>query len=227
MWFTNQSLPNRLKKEKLKIYDRQIDHLVYCVPNMLDAIEHFKETLGVEATIGGRHLNQGTINALINLGDKCYLEILAIDEENKDIKSPRWMGLDMATAPKITRWAISSEDVNQDSQVLQQYNPELGNIIDGSRVSPTGAMLKWKMTKPLATPEVEIAPFILDWSESAMHPTDNMVQSCALESVEFFSPENPKLNICLDGIFGNFQLIESKQPKIVATIRGPRGVVTI
>jgi hypothetical protein len=55
--------------------------------------------LGVKPVIGGRHLLHGTKNALINLGNQCYLEILAKDEENPTFKGTRWMGIDLITQP--------------------------------------------------------------------------------------------------------------------------------
>lgn len=113
--------------------NRKIDHIVYCVPDLEQAIDYFKNKLGITPVIGGRHLLRGTKNALLNLGDQCYLELLSIDYENKNIPPPRWMGIDLINEPKITRWAVQSEDVNSDQEILTQYSPDLGIVSEGQR----------------------------------------------------------------------------------------------
>ena len=61
---------------------REIDHIVYCVPDLENGIDYIEELLGIRPVFGGRHLSNGTKNALLNLGDNCYLEILAVDDES-------------------------------------------------------------------------------------------------------------------------------------------------
>lgn len=58
---------------------RKIDHLVYCVPDLEAAIQHFLKVYDISFTYGGQHLTQGTHNAILNIGNGAYLELLAID----------------------------------------------------------------------------------------------------------------------------------------------------
>jgi len=46
---------------------RKLDHIVYCVPDLEEAIDFFNQKLGVTPLVGGRHLLQGTKNALIKI----------------------------------------------------------------------------------------------------------------------------------------------------------------
>ena len=64
---------------------RQIDHIVYTVPNLEKAMDWFTEISGIQPAFGGYHTTQGTKNAVVNLGNSCYLELLAADNENKNI----------------------------------------------------------------------------------------------------------------------------------------------
>ncbi|MEL6718114.1 MAG: VOC family protein, partial [Bacteroidota bacterium] len=74
---------------------QQLDHIVYAVPNLEEAINWFEENAGIQPVFGGYHTTQGTKNALLKIGAQCYLELLAVDKENKEIVSPRWMGIDL------------------------------------------------------------------------------------------------------------------------------------
>lgn len=114
---------------------------MYCIHDLETGCDYFEELLGVRPVFGGYHHMQGTKNALLNLGDGCYLELLAIDESNKDIKAPRWMGIDLLSAPKLTRWAVKSEDLESDSEILQTANREMGMIIKGARKAVDGSDL--------------------------------------------------------------------------------------
>jgi hypothetical protein len=54
-----------------------IDHLVVLARGLDRAIDDFEQRLGVRATLGGRHEAFGTHNALLSLGEDCYLELIA------------------------------------------------------------------------------------------------------------------------------------------------------
>ena len=96
--------------QKVMNIGRKIDHIVYAVPDLSAACDELEELLGVRPIFGGYHDSQGTKNALLNLGNQCYLELLAVDEANTKIEAPRWMGVDLIQHPRITRWAIKSDN---------------------------------------------------------------------------------------------------------------------
>jgi len=204
---------------------KKIDHLVYCVQNLEDAISDLEKKLGVTAIIGGRHTTQGTKNALINLGDKCYLEILAIDHENQTVKTDRWMGIDLLQESKITRWAIKSNKIIADAKYLEQYNKLMGHVTKGSRKMTNGKTLIWQIAMPLSAPEIDIAPFITDWSDSDAHPTDSLDHKCKLLELRLSHP-NPK---DLENLFYKLDIgvsiTKSENISIKAIIQCPKGIV--
>ena len=177
-------------------------------------------------TFGGYHKTLGTKNALVNLGDECYFEILAIDD-NSPINPPRWMGIDLITKPTITRWALKSENLEEDSLILKNYNPKLADIKSGQRTLTSGDVLKWKLTMPLSEPAVEVAPFLLDWSASSAHPTQNLPVHCQLEEIKFSHP-SPDSILPVFEYFGfeNF-LKKGEEEKIVIKLKTPNGIVEI
>ncbi len=206
---------------------RKIDHIVYCVDNLEEAIKDLEIKLGVKVTIGGAHLTQGTKNALINLGDGCYLEILAIDENNTDIKAPRWMGIDLLQSSQITRWALKAENIKDDSKLLSTYNPYMGQVSGGSRKMNNGKSLTWQIAMPLPKPEIDIIPFITDWTKSEAHPTDTLDQDCKLLELRLNDPNTNDIQNLFTQLHIDLKINISKTTSIQAIIQCPNGIVHI
>lgn len=204
---------------------RKIDHFVYCVPDLEAAMESFEKMTGCQPVFGGYHTTQGTKNALVNLGYQCYLEFLAIDKENKKITNNRWMGIDLIEKPTMTRWALKSSVIELESEILKEYNSDLSQVAGGQRKTPNGKMLKWKLTMPLFKPKVELIPFLIDWQNSDVHPTDNLPNECEFVGLEFRTP-HPQL---LSNIFEQFsfdaKVIKAKEPEIKLSIKSVKGLL--
>lgn len=205
---------------------RRIDHIAYAVPNLEKSCKDLEEKLGCKVVIGGRHLNNGTHNALINLGNEIYLELLAIDEENKEIKSPRWMGVDIITEPRVTRWAIKSDNLGAELATLKEYNEGLAQSFEGSRKKQDGSTLKWHMALPLPSPEIELAPFAVDWKDS-IHPTKSLPDECELLSIEFKHPNPAKVNELFSKLNIEHKAHQAVSTEIKLVIKSPKGVIEL
>jgi hypothetical protein len=203
---------------------RAIDHIVYCVHDLDKAIEQFERIFGIRPAIGGRHLTKGTKNALLNLGEKCYLEILAIDEANSRFSQARWMGIDIIDGPKITRWALKSQHLEEDSMLLKGHSLDLGQIEEGSRMTADGNELTWRMVLPASTPEVELVPFMTDWSGSASHPTDTLEEGCFLRQINLFHPDGSSKQSILFQLGADVHIQMSDHPHISILVETPNGL---
>lgn len=69
-----------------------IDHLIYGVPDLTDAVDQLERRFGVRAAAGGKHLGVGTHNAL-----------LACDDMDGAIAGARAAGYDPGDAIDMTR----------------------------------------------------------------------------------------------------------------------------
>ena len=204
--------------------NRVVDHIVFCVADLDEAIDHIKSLLGIRPVFGGYHKNKGTKNALLNLGNKCYLELLAIDDTNTDFKGDRWMGIDMLDGPKITRWSLKSNDLEKDSDILSQKSQNLSQIIEGSRETSSGKLLSWSMIAPYHSPEIEVLPFMTDWSKSDIHPADSLEEGCKLNKVYLFHPKPEEVMPFLSQLGVDIVVKEGDEMKIEIEIMSPNGV---
>jgi hypothetical protein len=204
-----------------------IDHIVYAVPDLEAAMDDLAIRLGMRPVFGGYHLNQGTKNALLNLGNECYLELLAVDTDNTGVKAPRWMGIDLIEQPMVTRWALKSSNLERDAAILSKYDPKLGQIQGGQRKRSDGGILRWEMSLPSATPMVELVPFLTDWQHSTAHPTDQLSKDCILLGLELTHP-NPGIILPVFQKLGiNLSVLKSDTVSIQVSIQGPKGVIII
>lgn len=205
---------------------RKIDHIAYAVPNLQDGCSQLEELLGCKVTIGGRHLNNGTHNALINLGSEIYLEVLAIDHDNKEITSPRWMGVDLISEPKITRWAMKTNDLPSDLTVLKMHHPEHGESFEGSRVKQDGSILQWNMAIPTAAPAVDLAPFAVDWKDS-IHPTLTLPDECTLMEMELMHPTPSRFDKLFERLNIELKVKQGTNAEIKLKINCPNGIIEL
>jgi len=210
----------------MNIDNRAIDHIVYCVPDLDKAMDDFESLLGVRPVFGGYHVTQGTMNALLNLGNRCYLELLAADPDNL-MDRDRWMGIDQLSRAQTTRWSLKSMELEEESAILRTYNPSMGDVNGGQRKTSGGDMLKWTMSMPLSSPEVEVVPFMTDWSSSSIHPTDSLVDECLLADISLSHPDPTSVMVILKQLSLRIPVSHSESPSIRIKVKCPNGIVEI
>lgn len=204
----------------------KIDHIVIAVPNLEEGILWIEKKLGVRPVYGGLHTTEGTHNALLNLGNECYLELLAVDFSNIKINAPRWMGVDLIDEPTVTRWAVKSKNLEEEIVFLKNINPLLRNFKAGSRVKSDGTVLKWQLSIPLPEPKVEVTPFLIDWGNST-HPTASLESQCELVDFNLTHPQPSVIQEVIRNINLDFEIKKGAEAKITIKIRCPKGIVEL
>jgi len=191
-------------------------------------METFEKKTGIKPVFGGYHSLQGTKNALVQLDEKCYLEFLAIDDSNLSITPPRWMGVDLLTKDRVTRIALKSENLQKDYTVLQQYKQEIGPITGGSRKTASGNLLKWEMIMPLATPEVSLVPFFVDWSGTESHPSSMLpVSNCRVNKISCSHPQSEDITTLYEALSFEIETTKASAVNIELTLSTPKGKIIL
>ena len=122
-----------------------LDHLVYAVPDLDDAVRDFEARSGVRPTPGGRHPGRGTHNALVALGPDRYLEIIAPDPTQPAPAEPRAFGLDGLRAPRVATWAAKALDLDARVERARAAGYDPGSVVAMSRERPDGVRLDWRL----------------------------------------------------------------------------------
>ena len=115
----------------------------------------------------------GTHNALLSLGPRFYLEVIAVDPEGAKPARPRWFDLDeprmkaaLAEGPQLVHWVARTNDI--DAAVARV--PDLGTVTPMARGDFT-----WRITIPDDghRPGRGLVPTLIQWPD-ARHPTDRL-----------------------------------------------------
>lgn len=197
-----------------------IDHLVYAVPDLESGIDALEGLVGVRPAPGGSHPGWGTRNALLSLGNRIYLEIIAPDPEQ--VVNRRPLGVDELDLPRLTTWAMAADNLEDRVRAAREAGFELGEIRDMERTRLDGTRLSWRLTDPFADRRGGLLPFLIDWGTSP-HPAESAPAGCTLLDFAIESTEPEKIR----DFPGLGCKVALGSCALVANLATPRGLVCL
>jgi Glyoxalase-like domain len=165
-----------------------LDHILLGCNDLDRGVAYVEKRTGVRAAIGGVHPGAGTRNALLSLGERRYLEIIAPDPSQKNADSPRLNDIRNLNTPKVIEWAAHVEDIEAVAKRLRQHKVGFEGPNPGSRKRPDGRILKWK-TLGFEDDRQGLLPFLIQWDADSPHPSTDAPKGCVLESFSLAHPE--------------------------------------
>ncbi len=209
-----------------------LDHIVYGVPDLKQAIELFKKQSGVEPVIAGKHPGLGTHNAILSLGNMQYLEFIALDPEapkkNKELPSLCSSLLDLSAA-KIMTWVIRTDNL---AKVVNELNA-LGNFqIDPpqsfSRTKSDGTVVAMELAykKLPPAPGDGLIPFFINWGKTP-HPSLSVACKCQIKEWYGCHPNADMLNNALHKVGIDFLIKPAEVPSMHLVMNTPKGEIEI
>jgi hypothetical protein len=197
-----------------------LDHILLGCSDLDRGIELVEDKTGVRPAIGGVHPGRGTRNALLSLGERRYLEIIAPDPAQSEIV--HYPQLRSMTDPRLVGWAVHPPDIAAVTRQLTENKIAFKGPDDGSRKRPDGRVLSWK-TINLADDHHGLLPFFIEWSADSVHPSKDAPRGCSLAYFEVMSDEPDDLSATVKRIGLDVPVQRSDKTRLRALITGPKG----
>ncbi len=207
-----------------------LDHLVFAADTLGNGEDFLESVLGVRPLRGGKHASMGTHNSLLKLGERCFLEVIAIDPDAAAPARPRWFDLDrpamralLAQQPRLIHWVARTDDI----ETARRASP----IDPGPMHTVSRGSFRWRITIPDdgSRPGAGVLPTLIQW-EDARHPADDMpdagVRIAALAAAH---PEPASMRAVLGalGLSETLKVTFDAAARLAAMLSTRRGTVTL
>ena len=204
---------------------RPIDHLVWAAADLDAGIAAIEGLLRARPERGGVHPGGGTRNALLSLGPRCYLEIIAPDPA-QDVRGTPVEWMRKLARPGLVTWAVGVRNLESLLPKAQQLDMETSGIFAMSRKTVVGEILQWKLLRLRRHGLGPVIPFFIDWLESP-HPCEGLAAACTLEALTITHPEADLIGRWFDALEIDCPVSRAASISISARVRCPNGVVTL
>jgi hypothetical protein len=207
-----------------------LDHLVIAATTLADGIDFVASVTGATPQPGGKHLAMGTHNALLRLGARVYLEIIAVDPQGVKPPRPRWFDLDnpvlqseLLEQPRLIHWVARTDDIDR---AAVECPLALGPAHPMARGD-----YRWRITIPDdgALPAKGIVPTLIQW-DVPIHPADKLPASnvtLAQLAATCSDPAPVRAALAALGLDGAIAVTFDRETRVAAMLRTPRGIVTL
>ena len=205
------------------------DHLVVAALSLDAGCDWVERRLGVRPQPGGQHVAMGTHNAVLSLGTRLYLEVIAADPSAAVPPRPRWFDLDeprtkaaLAEGPQLIHWVARTSDIG----AAVARVPDLGLVTPMTR-----GKFAWRISVPPDghRPGRGLVPTVIQWTGNN-HPGDAMPDhGLRLVAVAGEHPDPARVRTALAtlGLSDTLKVTYGKSPRLAAMIRTGHGVATL
>jgi catechol 2,3-dioxygenase-like lactoylglutathione lyase family enzyme len=201
-----------------------LDHILLGCSDLDRGIAFVEEHLGVRAAFGGVHPGRGTQNALLSLGERRYLEIIAPDPKQSGVE--QFSEIAKLTEPRLIGWAAHPGDLEVFAAKLRSAGISFEAPTPGSRKRPDGRVLNWK-TLNLKDNHGGLLPFFIEWSADSLHPSADAPKGCHLSNFELLTPDPDALGKTAMLLGLRVAISKADTPQLRATFSSPKGQFSV
>jgi Glyoxalase-like domain len=207
----------------VRIVDASIDHLLYGCPDLETGITEVERLTGVRPSYGGQHLGLGTHNALLSLGPRTYLEVIAPDPAQADLGATLPYGIGALSAPSLRTWAAAPREIDAAASSARAEGIDFGDVTAHSRRAPDGSDVRWQMATPAPADDgPALVPFLIDWG-TTIHPATLAPGGVELVELLLQSKDPDRLGAVLRAIGAPVPIVPSDTTGMQAVLVGPAG----
>ena len=202
----------------------EFDHLMWLSADLDSAVARLEAATGLKAEPGGSHPG-GTHNAIVGLGGRRYLEVIApepgVTEGNVYVARAR-----RRPEPHLAAWCVrAAAPLPEVAARLKTAGVPAIGPFDMSRSNQAGEVLDWSLLVPTPQGAGSAVPFLIDW-KGTPHPAPAAPQA-ELLAFEAGVPDPQALEPCLAAIGLRMTFARTATPRLTAVVRGPRGEIAL
>jgi hypothetical protein len=203
-----------------------LDHILLGCRNLQHGIDFVEKHTGVRATFGGVHPGRGTQNALLSLGTRRYLEIIAPDPQQHGGSHVAELVLQLKE-PRIVGWAAHPGDIAALAAKFKQAGIVAEGPTPGSRKRPDGKILHWR-TLNLKNDFGGKLPFFIEWGTGTVHPSVDAPVGCIITRFSYAGPDYDGVVRIFHDEMGLDVISEpGEKSQLRATLGGPNGLLSL
>lgn len=224
-----------------------IDHLMWACSDLESGIDAIESMTGMAATPGGPHPGFGTRNALLDLGNFTYLEIIAPDPE-QSLEGNLGREFAALDTPYLRTWAIRVEDLMASRDILQSLGFDTRGPSAMSRALPGGELISWELLflsrRDVAGAQRNVAgaernvtgarrefagaalPFFIDWKDSP-HPCTSLEPGCELSGLRIATAQTEAIERLLAAFELDVEVVVGTDDRLEGLLSTPRGHVVL
>jgi catechol 2,3-dioxygenase-like lactoylglutathione lyase family enzyme len=210
-------------------FPSSLDHVILGCSELDRGVAFVEDRLGVRPVAGGVHLDRGTTNALVSLGELHYLEIMAPDPKATAVQpwaEQQLAALKVLTAPRLLTWGAHHSDINALAKKFRNSGIEIPGPWPGSRTRPDGRTLRWTSFS-LVDHRHGLLPFFIQWSADSVHPSSEAPGGCYIRRFVAGEPDPAELSKAFQKIEVDAPVERTDQPELRVQIVGPKGAVDL
>jgi Glyoxalase-like domain len=197
-----------------------LDHVLLGCRELDRGIAFVEQRLGVRAAFGGVHPGRGTQNALLSLGTRRYLEIIAPDPKQTGSKLSHDFGA--LHQPRLVGWAAHPGNLDEFASRLRKAGLAFQGPEPGSRKRLDGGVLYWR-TLTLEDDHGGVLPFFIEWSADSVHPSIDSPRGAHLVQFSIGGPNSALLARLSNLLALEVTIEQSENPRLRAGFAGPGG----
>jgi hypothetical protein len=209
-----------------------LDHIIWACADLEHGSRRFEALTGVQPRFGGVHASGLTHNALVGLGNRCYLEILA-PVGPAGPGDDHWCRLARAAhEPRILTYCLrSARPLPELATTFGALGWKNAVVASNGRTTPEGVRLRWQWLAPTAERFGLAFPFFIDWLDSP-HPAESLSamrseSGILLQGFKVGHPQSAELHRTLADVGSTVETYAADDVQFRLRLQTPLGAVSL
>ncbi len=188
-----------------------------------------QQLMGLALPRGGKHDLMSTHNCVMQAGNNCFFELIAIDPEAPAPARTRWFTLDdsntqtrLSNRPRALCWVVNTDDLDR---IVANSPVDLGEVVTFTRGDRS-----WRLTVPTDghLPGNGLLPAFIEWSPGPHPSTAQQDLGARLMTIKLTHPDPATLTEQLSALrVSHLAEVTEGETGLSFVLQTPAGIIEI